>query len=570
MGRGLNGRRRHLRRRVSAVLVPLCAITLASCGHEREKSAPTATERAVTEPAVDEAADLDEIHLDLPVVQSEDWVRSYDPSRSVGGYNLMLYRRRLPVIVDMNGRIVHAWPLVRAAGRVRLDREGRLAVIGIDDRIKEYDWEGNLTWQFALPNEDDFPHHDLIKLANGNFLILAGDWATRSDYLLEVDRAGSVVWKWRFDAHAAAFPGWTPDSSTPSHSNSLHELPSNRWFDAGDERFRPGNILVSARRLSTIFIIDKETGEVVWSHKGKLDNQHEASMLGPDHTFAGSILLFNNGLKNRYVFRRSRVEIVDPVSHTSTLVYGSRFFYTSVEGTVQALPGGNFGITSSRGGRVFEITPKGKIVWEWVPPFNPVRTERLAPDHCPQLASMPPQDNQPVLGDPDLPYIDRELYQLGIRNEVRRKEIAGAVRFVLPDGIECRQLVIPPDGVLRGGFGFSGGTEPQTAMRVRFRLVIGHQGVRRKLVDVVLASFGDAWVRVPEISLGRYAYQNVNLCVLGSTLEGGEVAESRMAWGNQTIESTTLRPVDDLPARRISDRERALRIRQLQTLGYID
>ena len=40
----------------------------------------------------------------------------------------------------------------------------------------------------------------------------------------------------------------------PTHINSVFELTDNRWFDAGDGRFRPGNVLVSARNLNAIFI----------------------------------------------------------------------------------------------------------------------------------------------------------------------------------------------------------------------------------------------------------------------------------------------------------------------------
>ena len=118
-----------------------------------------------------------------------------------------------------------------------------------------------------LPRAEDLPHHDFAKLANGNVLVLAQEVETRSDYLQEVDRRGRVVWEWwprdHLDEH---FPDRDRRYPDPTHTNSVFELPENRWFDAGDDRFRPGNILVSARNLNAIFIIERSTGEIVWTH----------------------------------------------------------------------------------------------------------------------------------------------------------------------------------------------------------------------------------------------------------------------------------------------------------------
>ncbi len=121
---------------------------------------------------IDDPAQLDELHLELADLEPTSWVRQYRPGKVSSGFNLVLYRRRVPMIIDMNGNIVHVWPKVRAIGRARLDRDGRLAVIGTDNLIKEYDWDGNLTWFYQLPHEGQIPHHDLHKLGSGNYLIL--------------------------------------------------------------------------------------------------------------------------------------------------------------------------------------------------------------------------------------------------------------------------------------------------------------------------------------------------------------------------------------------------------------
>ena len=48
-------------------------------------------------------------------------------------------------------------------------------------------------------------------------------------------------------------------------------------------------------------------------------------------------------------------------------------FYTWIMGTHQALENHNLLITESVQGRVFEVNEKGKMVWEYVQPFNEER-----------------------------------------------------------------------------------------------------------------------------------------------------------------------------------------------------
>ena len=99
--------------------------------------------------------------------ETEAWVDVYYPDRAEPGYNMILYRRRHPTLIDMNGRIVHSWPEARAAGRARLLEDGSVLVLGQDGALRVYGWDGGVEWEYRLPGED-FPHHDLIQLANGS------------------------------------------------------------------------------------------------------------------------------------------------------------------------------------------------------------------------------------------------------------------------------------------------------------------------------------------------------------------------------------------------------------------
>ncbi len=512
----------------------------------------------------------DDLLAELEDLDPTTWVRLHLPEGTEPGYNLALYRRRVPLILDMNGRVVHHWPEVRAVGRVRLTRDGRLVAIGTDNLVKEYDWEGRLTWQHQLPGSGDFPHHDLIQLANGNYLIVARDGETYADYLQEVGPDSGVVWEWRSSEHSQVFPDWNPDSKDPTHFNSVYELPANRWYDAGDERFRPGNVLVSARTLDTIFIVDRAAGEVVWQYTGELDYQHEASMIAEGLPDEGLILVFDNGFHSRDRYRRSIIRAIDPTTKRVVWENGSQYLFSSVGGTVHMLPGGNRLICSSQGGRAFELNRDGDIVWEWTPPFLPMRLERLPYDHCPQLAELPVADPVEVRPRDDRPFIDIDLYKLGLVNDTERRDVAGRVRRVMSWINGCRELVIPPDANLNVQFGLDESQLSGRAGAARFRLTIASKGPPEILLDEKVDSASDSYWLKREFSLGELAYENIEMCIAtegeGDLVDLGTIA----VWNQPIISSATQRPTLKPRAERITEEERKLRDQQLEALGYVN
>ncbi len=521
-------------------------------------------------PRPEMASKADRLARELRSLDPVSWVRAYDPARSAGGYNLVLFHRRLPAILDMNGRVVHWWPEVRASGRARLGADGRLTVISTENAVEEYAWDGRQTLEYRLPGPEDLLHHDFIWLRNGNLLLLAKD-PLSGDYLLEVTRDGREVWRWQFKDHRQAFPGWDDSRSDPTHANSVFELEGNRWFAGGDRRFRPGNILVSARNLSTVLVIDRETGDVVWMFSRGLDNQHEASMIASDEPGEGTILLFDNGLEDLHRYRRSRVLAVDPISGAAIWSYRSQWFFSAVGGTAQALPGGNVLIASSRGGRVMEVTHNGDIVWELVPPYLPMRPLRVASDHCPQLAALTPVEPVPVAPPPDQPYIDVGLYRFGLPQEFQTAVIAGRSRDVLNVQTDCRALWIPPGASLDVGFGILPPEDSESStVAGRFRLELRRGEGPDTLVDVEVAADGEAWVETPSIELEGLAYSRLRMCLAAEVTVGEDEAAGRLVWSQPRIESEVLRPAESRKAWSPGERELAVQRRQLEALGYVE
>jgi len=267
------------------------------------------------------------------------------------------------------------------------------------------------------------------------------------DRLIEVDAGGKVTWEWRaadhveefgFDAaaresirKAAARPAGPPPQQgaapreTPAtprgfdwlHVNSATYLGPNRWFDAGDTRFAPDNVMISSRSASFIAIVARD-GRVVWRLGpdfrekpewlaiGQMIGQHHAHIIPKGLPGAGNVLVFDNGGASGYgapspiapqgmntlARATSRVLEIDPVTFERIWAYAppDGFFATNISGA-QRLVNGNTLITEGPGGRVFEVTNAGKIVWEYVNPDRPqgrgsiYRAYRLPYDWLPQV-----------------------------------------------------------------------------------------------------------------------------------------------------------------------------------------
>jgi hypothetical protein len=509
------------------------------------------------------------------------WVTVYDPKAAWNGYTLTLHKGRTPVLLDMNGRPVHSWPEVKIKSRVRLLPDGSLLGLAFGRAVVEYDWDGKPAWEFHV--DDAIPHHDVIRLANGDTLVLVLRDGENADTLLEVDRAGKVVWTWRaLDHLGRLLPDKPEHPNEITHVNSLQELPENPWHAAGDDRFRPGNLLLSARNLDTIFIIDRRSGDVVWSYDGDLDMQHEALMNGPGLPDPGMILLFNNRRRSFWEDRQSEILEIDPRKASAVWRYRSPGFFSPTAGTEQALPNGNLLVTSTRGGRVFEITREGRTVWQWVPPYEPVRALRVAADFCPQLARLAKATHQPqpVTPPPGYRYLDPEVYKFARQGSRINAVVGGEERSVLKEENDCRDLLLPAAAKLQIGYGVdrdrlraAGRADRPPRFKVRLHRPGGAGDV--ELLNDTVGLDGDSW-RERTLPLDAYDLQSVQLCV---EIDGGAAGPARkadrFAYWDQPMIVTALdlaraqEGTEDDDPRALTPEERDVRSKHLKALGYI-
>lgn len=148
------------------------------------------------------------------------------------------------------------------------------------------------------------------------------------------------------------------------HPNSITILDGANAQQA--PAFKKGNLLVSVAFLNALVVIDPATRELVWAHQGPYKIQHDPSVLDN-----GNLLVFDN----RGIAPHSRViEFTLPSMEIAWSFCGTDQvpFASDTCGTCQRLPNGNTLIVESNGGRAFEVTPKGDIVWEF---YNPHRTQ---------------------------------------------------------------------------------------------------------------------------------------------------------------------------------------------------
>jgi hypothetical protein len=155
--------------------------------------------------------------------------------------------------------------------------------------------------------------------------------------------------------------------------NALQVLPDTE-LGSRDKRFQAGNWLVSFRHGSMLFILDKDTRNIVWKCidndiPGRLEGQHAPQML-----LSGNILIFDNGRYRGW----SRAIELDPVTLKIVWEYRAANLFTLSQGYVQRLPNGNTLITESERGRAFEVTPAKEVVWEY---YHPERQDASNSTH---------------------------------------------------------------------------------------------------------------------------------------------------------------------------------------------
>jgi hypothetical protein len=377
----------------------------------------------------------------------------YDPDRSWNGYTVLSpLGTQAVVVIDMNGNVVKQWEgYNNSAGGPARVLPGGFVVAASGARpphqesleLVQRDFAGNVLWRFShsqqITTRDGSTvwsarqHHDWQRenfpagyyspentpaIEGSNTLILThtdrmqpavADAPLEDDRLIEVSWNGAIVWEWLASDHIDEF-GFSPDARKAIkaasganaargsfdwlHVNSATYVGPNRWFDQGDRRFAPNNVIVSSREASVLAIVGRD-GSIVWRLGPdfteskelrairQIIGQHHAHFIPKGLPGAGNLLVFDNGGASGYGFVNpiapdgrgafarptSRVLEINPVTLELAWSYTNpRFFSTNIS-SAQRLPNGNTLVAAGAGGRMFEVTKEGAIVWEYMYPL---------------------------------------------------------------------------------------------------------------------------------------------------------------------------------------------------------
>lgn len=369
----------------------------------------------------------------------------YDPARAFNAFVLFAGGDGVSRLIDLNGNVVHEWkftgqpvsfidPALVGGARGRIfvtleteDGKGTDLVPGrvqtrINKTVGEVDWDGKTVWRFGpeAPGGRAQQHHDIARLPNGNTLVLAnivyplpGFAAPQvlDDLAYEVNPEGEIVWTWAASDHIDEI-GFSPEelkllrnakNADYLHVNDLKPVGPNHWFDEGDQRFAPDNLIFDSRNGNFIAIIDRKTRKIVWtlgphfppvaadgggaSRKlprpiDQISGQHDAQIIPKGLPGAGNLLVFDNQGAAGYppaattLTGGSRVLEINPVTQQVVWQYsaaesgaaGWTFRSTHIS-NARRLPNGNTFVDEGQIGRLFQVTPQGEIVWEYVNPY---------------------------------------------------------------------------------------------------------------------------------------------------------------------------------------------------------
>ena len=391
-------------------------------------------------------------------------------------------------LIDMEGRVVNTWP---RGDRPQMLENGNVLDTNTDkdeqiSGFQEFDWGGNIVWEYQDTRERYSPHHDFRRIFNKKLnaytiIYIANRAIYREeaialgcipenandgsiDTLVEADMDGNVVWEWRFIDHfvqdidpvkpnyvgkgktMADYPGrlninmpGKPIRRDWLHCNSMdynaeldqcvintvqgefYVIDHGNTFVPGDPE---GSIALAAGPAGDFLYrfgdpARYEQGEppsiqMDWTASStgtkQIGGSHDIQWIKAGLPGAGHLLVFNNA---QYLFERTQQSYImeingfldasgkdtgnyvnppdagyytweppDPrsthkqpkqTSNQAVWIYGAKSnpaFFSHIASGCQRLPNGNTLICATTDGHIFEVSPDGEVVWEYINPIT--------------------------------------------------------------------------------------------------------------------------------------------------------------------------------------------------------
>ena len=312
-------------------------------------------------------------------------VVAHDANAAWPGWNLFHSAGSHTVqLRSMTGQIGYSWEVDFAVAHAELLDDASLLIVDKDQAIGRYDASGEQVWRYEAPVHHAPWVHDNVAYALTRYTHLEPrvhpgiSVLDERVTLLDLD-SGAVIEEFSLlelilDSPYAFLLPSTLDRNLGPEDGPLDLLHINQVvvldgsLAPSNEIYAAGNLLISARHLNAVFIIDGRTREIVWIWgPSNLMQQHHPTLLE-----TGNVLLFDNRVVT------SRVLEVDPITRQVTWSWTEDGFFSPTRGSVQRLPNGNTLISESDSGYVVEIDTSGVVVWRFANPDVDARGFRSA------------------------------------------------------------------------------------------------------------------------------------------------------------------------------------------------
>ena len=277
-------------------------------------------------------------------------------------------------------------------------------------RFKKVDWDGNIIWDYTLPQDICVPHHDIAVLPNGNILSICSETKTQQeaeafgilningsmtlDMIVEIrpedNNQASIVWEWHFWDHLIQDINPSLDNyGSLSDNPQLLDINCPGSLNGGNQGISDWNhcnsvsynsildqIVISSRHMDEFFVIDHSTTSIeAAGHSGGdsgkggdflyrwgnpqnynrgnnsdkiLDAQHGVNWIPAGYPGEGNLILFNNGHSSN-PSASAGLEFIPPLNEDGSYELNANLAYGPEEEAWLYWPGGGF-YTGVQGG----------------------------------------------------------------------------------------------------------------------------------------------------------------------------------------------------------------------------
>ncbi len=337
--------------------------------------------------------------------QHDCWTREIQqiaPLETSPGLTLIVTSKTPQIeLIDNTGAIIKTWHQIAHRAHL-LDNCNLLTNL---NSIKEYNLNESINIEHSIEGENF--HHDLLKNKTGEIYAISENDTQKKikiknvsynvieDAIIKFDSNNQQAIKWNFSNSWKPFTcGLAPCQSINrdffyshmdsnlldwTHANSIdlfeeETLPTRL---KNHPEFLPGNLLITARNITTIFILDILNNKVLWTLDQRdllnLTGPHEAKLIPKDFPGEGNIIFLDNSYNDpngRYYFNGkyavpARVIEIDPLTKKIVWEYSTPDLMNDQGGSAQRLKNGNTLISLDYYGQVLEVDPNKKIVWRY-------------------------------------------------------------------------------------------------------------------------------------------------------------------------------------------------------------